>query len=68
MTPEAPKDMRSVLVDKHAVHEALREARREAMRLHRMMNLPMAVWRNGEVVWLEPDQFPTDEDSQSTND
>lgn len=41
---------------------ALRKGTRQAMQRHRQAGVPVAVWRDGAVVWLDPDEIPIDED------
>ena len=41
-----------------AILEAMREGVREALRLHKRLGHPIAVWRDGRVVWLSPDEIP----------
>lgn len=64
MTNNTATDMRSILTDRPSVEQAIRQARREAVRQHRMANLPMVVWRDGAIVWIPPDQLPDIEEPQ----
>ena len=47
--------------DGQAIDEALREAARDARRLHKAFGRPMATWKDGRVVWVPADQIPVDE-------
>ena len=47
--------------DGHAIDEALREAARDARRLHKALGNPMATWTNGQVVWVQPDDIEIDD-------
>ena len=38
------------------IDEALNEAVREAVRLHKRMGQPLAVWRDGKTVWISPEE------------
>lgn len=38
--------------------EALREAVREALLRHKQAGNPVAVWRDGRVVWIPPEDIP----------
>jgi len=49
--------------DGRAIDEALIEAARDARRLHKALGNPMATWRNGEVVWVQPKDIVVDGDS-----
>ena len=37
---------------------ALRLAVREALRDHKLAGNPVAVWRNGRVEWIPPEEIP----------
>jgi hypothetical protein len=37
---------------------ALREAVRDALRQHKLAGHPVVVWRNGRVVWIQPEDIP----------
>ena len=58
MNDQVKPDMESILTDQSAMDQAFRQAHREAIRQHRMANLPMVVWRDGAIVWIPPDQLP----------
>lgn len=47
------------LLVKHSklVEQAFRKAVREALLKHKQAGNPVAVWRNGKVVLLEPDEI-----------
>jgi len=40
--------------------QAMTEAVREALLRHKRLGNPVAVWREGRVVWLEPEEIPGD--------
>ena len=40
--------------------KAMTEAVREALRRHKRLGNPVAVWREGRVVWLRPEEIPGD--------
>ena len=46
--------------DGRAIDEALREAARDARRLHKAFGRPMASWQDGQVVWVQPDEIEID--------
>ena len=37
---------------------AMQRAVREALLEHKRLGNPIAVWREGRVVWLQPDEIP----------
>jgi hypothetical protein len=57
MTPQE-KDIGQIFRDGKAIDEALQQAYREAVRLHRMHGVPMVFWENGKIVEIPADQLP----------
>jgi hypothetical protein len=39
---------------------AMTEAVREALLRHKRLGNPVAVWREGRIVWLRPEEIPGD--------
>jgi hypothetical protein len=52
--------------DLDRVGRALRAGVRDALQRHKRDGDPVAVWREGRVVWLPPDQIPTADESTET--
>jgi hypothetical protein len=48
--------------DGQAIDDALIEAARDARRLHKALGNPMATWREGKVVWVQPKDIVVDGD------
>lgn len=48
--------------DGRAIDEALKEAARDARRLHKALGNPMATWADGRVVWVQPDDIQIDDE------
>lgn len=61
---EPKPDLEQILDDDHRIEAALRAAVREAIGRHRRAGNPVATWRDGKVVWLEPDQIPESSETQ----
>lgn len=40
--------------------KAMRTAVREALLVHKKLGNPVAVWQDGRVVWIPPEEIPTD--------
>ena len=40
--------------------KAMTEAVREALLRHKRLGNPVAVWREGRVVWLRPEEIPAE--------
>jgi predicted ATPase len=54
--------------DGRAIDEALKEAARDARRLHKALGNPMATWKDGQVVWVLPEDINIDDDSEQEPD
>jgi hypothetical protein len=50
--------------DGRAIDEALKEAARDARRLHKALGNPMATWKDGQVVWVRPEDINVDDDPE----
>ena len=48
--------------DGRAIDEALKDAARDARRLHKALGNPMATWVDGHVVWIQPDDIVVDDE------
>ena len=53
-----------VFEDGRAIDEALKEAARDARRLHKALGNPMATWKDGHVVWVQPEDIVVDMESE----
>jgi hypothetical protein len=54
--------------DPERIERALRAAVRDALLRHKRDGDPVAVWREGRVVWLQPDEIVVSLDESSEND
>jgi len=43
---------------------AVREAVRDALLDHKRAGNPVAIWRDGGVVWVQPEDIPVDTDGE----
>ena len=48
--------------DGHVIDNALREAARDARRLHKALGNPMTTWKDGQVVWVQPEDIKVDDE------
>ena len=64
MNRRASRDVGSILRDGQAIDQAIVAAHRRVILRHRQLNMPLAIWRNGEVVEVAPDsvELPTNGD------
>jgi hypothetical protein len=44
--------------DTERILEAMRQGVREALVRHKLAGNPVAVWRNGRVEWIRPEDLP----------
>ena len=57
MATERSRDISKILSDSNVVLQAASEAARDAIQRHKQMGLPLAVWRNGAVAWVAPEEL-----------
>ncbi len=58
MKAEAAKDLNRIFVeDGQLIDEALKKGVREAILRHKQAGLPIAIYRDGKTVWIEPKHF-----------
>jgi hypothetical protein len=56
MSEEPQRSISEILADHAAVTAALGRAAREAVLKHAQAGQPVATWKDGKVVWLQPDE------------
>lgn len=60
---EPPRtDIAAIFAEGTQIDEALRLAVREAVRRHKLLGNPIAVWRDGKVCWLKPEEIEIPEE------
>ena len=59
---DAKPTLDELFEDGTAIDEALREAARDARRLHKALGNPMATWADGRVVWVQPEDIRIDDE------
>ena len=59
MTTKAdpPRDLLTILRDGVLVERALQKAARQAIHEHKKEGLPLAMWRDGKVVWVPAEEL-----------
>ncbi len=67
MTNERTKDIMEIFAEGTAVDRALQEGVRQALRRHKLLGQSVAVWRDGQVVIVPPEEIPVEpgEDGQT---
>jgi hypothetical protein len=48
--------------DGQSIDDALKDAARDARRIHKALGNPMATWRDGQVVWIQPEDIHVDDE------
>ena len=61
MQKNVKKDIDKLFNDREGMDRALAGAVRQALLQHKKAGNPVATWRDGEVVWIEPDQIEVPE-------
>jgi hypothetical protein len=56
-------DLDPILSDSDRIERAVQRAVQEALRMHKRAGNPIAVWRDGRVVWLAPAEIPVSSES-----
>lgn len=55
MTQSSQRDTAAVLRDGSAIDRAIVAAHRRVILKHRMLHLPLVIWRDGQVVEVPPE-------------
>jgi hypothetical protein len=51
-------DLDPILNDSNRIERAVQRAVQDALRMHKRAGNPIAIWRDGKVVWLAPEEIP----------
>ena len=61
--PQTPKkDIDQLFNDQEGMSRALGKAVRQALLQHKRAGNPIATWRDGKVVWIEPEKIEVQDD------
>ena len=66
MQPEQTKDITELFRDGAMIDEAVKKAVAQALRMHKLMGNPVAEWRDGKVVWVQPENIPVADEPSDT--
>ncbi|HUY92825.1 MAG TPA: hypothetical protein VMV10_29060 [Pirellulales bacterium] len=55
-------DAKALFADGREIDAALAKAVREALLEHKRAGNPIAVWENGRVVWIPPEEIVVDDE------
>ncbi len=56
-----PRDIAKIFSEGTEIDAALRRGVQNALRMHKSEGNPIVAWRNGQVVWIPPEEIPVDE-------
>ncbi len=63
-TSEPTRDITEILSDPNVVVQAVSEAAQAAVQRHKQMGLPLAVWKDGTVAWVAPEEVEQPEEDK----
>ncbi len=63
MKETVKKDIGKLFDDREGMDRALGKAVRQALLQHKRAGNPVATWRDGKVVWLEPEEIEVSEET-----
>lgn len=55
MSARPPRDIGRIIREGTAIDRAIIAARRQVIRRHRQLGVPLVIWRDGRVVELDPE-------------
>jgi len=62
MSERPKKDIDAIFAEGTEIDRALAKAVRGAIRRHKLLGNPIAIWRDNQVVWLQPDEIEIPEE------
>lgn len=67
MQETVKKDIGRLFNDREGMDRALSKAVRQALLQHKRAGNPVATWRDGKVVWVEPEEIEIPEEGRKGN-
>ncbi len=61
------KDIEKIFAEGTLIDEALKRAARDALRQHKRDGRPVAEWRDGRIVWIQPEDIHLDDQADETD-
>lgn len=58
------KTIGEIFSDRTLIDKALKKAIREAVLQHKRAGNPIVVWRDGQIVWLKPEEIVVPEEDE----
>jgi hypothetical protein len=63
--PEPKPDIEALFRDGKEIYRVLREAVKDALRVHKLLGQSIVVWKDGKVVIVPPEEISIDDDDES---
>jgi len=57
-------DIEKIMEEGTLIDEAMKQAVRAALRQHKLAGNPVADWRDGKVVWIQPEDIDIGEEAE----
>lgn len=61
MSDHEPRNFTDLMKDTDRLMTEVNKAVQNALRVHKMLGQPVVVWRDGQVVWIPPEEIPVDD-------
>jgi hypothetical protein len=58
MNGSEPENFTELMKDSDKFMGEVNRAVQNTLRVHKMLGYPVAVWRDGQVVWIPPEEIP----------
>ncbi len=68
MRPLDGPEIDRIFADDTLIERALRKGTRDALRMHKAAGNPIAVGRDGKVVWIPPEEIVIPDDEEQDGD
>jgi hypothetical protein len=52
-----PRDILAIFLDGKLIDAAVREGARQALLAHKRSGLPVVIWKEGRIVWVDPEKI-----------
>lgn len=65
MQETVKKDIGKLFKDREGMDRALARAVREALLQHKRAGNPVATWRDGKVVWIQPNDIEVSQEGEN---
>ena len=67
MKNDSEKSIPELMRDNDLLLTAMGEAVQETVREHKLLGLPIVIWRDGKVVWVPPEEIELESERNDAN-